>query len=197
MDLRLYDLREDDFDGIIRLGDAVYGKNYLDHNTLEKIYRLSCSRGLCCSKVMYDSSRGVGKLIGFRLTYAPGTWQVDEWCSPQEWRVDSDKVCYFKSNTVDPNYQGMGIGSHLLEVSTHVAKNLGAEAGVAHIWMNSPESSAFRYFVKNGAQLVWVWPNRWSDKTLEYGSVCAHCGTPCECSAAEMIIYFGEQEKNE
>ncbi len=189
MDLRLYDLKEDDFDEIIRLGTAVMGPNYVTSSSLEEIYRSSCSQGRCCSKVMYDSPRGKGKLIGFRLTYAPGNWEIDEWCSPDEWGIEPDKVCYLKSNTIDQDYRRKGIGSLLLDLSIQTACQMGAEAGVAHIWMGSPGNSAFRYFVKNGAQLVWVWPNRWAP------NLCPNtCEGPCHCSGAEMIIHFGEQD---
>ncbi len=197
MDLRLYALREDDFDSIIALGDKVHGEGYLTHTSLEDIYRRSCSRGKCCSYVMYDRPRDKGKLVGFRLTYAPGQWGVDEWCSPSSWGIDPEKVCYFKSNTIDPEYQGKGIGSHLLNVSTQVVQGLGGEAGVAHIWLGSPGNSAFRYFVKNGAKLIWIWPNRWTKSLVEKGSKCSRCGDRCNCSAAEMILHFGGQDQNE
>ncbi len=194
MDLRLYDLREDDFDGIIRLGNKVHGEDYVNHASLEKIHRQSCGRGLCCSKVMYDKPRGVGDLIGFRLTYAPGAWDIDEWCSPDEWGAPPEKVCYFKSNTLDSDYRRQGIGSVLLDVSIQTAQRLGAVAGAAHIWMQSPGASAYRYFTKNGGQLIWVWPARWNEENEKEGYSCSRCGTDCQCDAAEMILHFGELE---
>lgn len=192
MDLRLYDLREDDFDSIIELGNKIHGYNYLDHKKLEQIYKKSCLKGRCCSKVIYDRPRGKGALVGFRLTYAPGNWEIDKWCSPEEWKVDLDKVCYFKSNTVDETYRGLGIGSYLLEASTQTAQGMGALAGVTHIWLQSPGNSAFRYFTKNGGQLIYVWPSRWQEDSLYNGYLCVICGNNCHCDAAEMILYFGE-----
>lgn len=192
MDLRLYDLQKDDFDEIIRLGNTVHGDNYINYQALEKIYQLSFSEEHCCSKVMYDKPRGKGTLIGFRLTYAPGKWEIDKWCSPEDWGTDPGKVCYFKSNTIDADYRGLGIGSHLLDVSIQAVKRQGAIAGVTHIWMQSPGKGAFRYFTKNGGQLIWVWPDRWNEDCSTYGYNCSHCGTDCHCEGAEMILYFGE-----
>jgi hypothetical protein len=166
MDLRLYTLREDDYDRIIELGGSVHGANYLDHRNLDKIYRKSCSRGLCCSYVMYDGFREQKQLVGFRLTYAPGTWEIDKWCSVEDWGVPPEKVCYFKSNTLDEKYR----------------------------WMESPGNSACRYFTKAGGQALWVWPSRWNEDCTNDGYDCIHCGTDCHCTATEMILYFGEQK---
>jgi ribosomal protein S18 acetylase RimI-like enzyme len=199
MDLRLYDLREDDFDGIIKLGNVAHGTNYTTHAALENIYRLSCSNGVCCSKVIYDKPRGKGKLVGFRLTYAPGNWEPDRWCSPEEWEVDPTKVCYFKSNTIDADYRGLGIGPHLLDVSIQVAQKQGAVAGVSHVWLKSPGSNPFHYFTKKGGKLIAVWTDRWEEDLEKFEYACKVCCVggsihPCICPAAEMILYFGEQK---
>ena len=194
MDLNLYNIREDDFGKIIKLAEEVHGKNYVDYVSLEKTYRLSCSRGLCCSKVIYDGSREKGKLIGFRLTYAPGNWEADEWCSPEKWKVPPEKICYFKNVTLAPNYRGLGLGGDLLKVSMGVAKQLGAEAGVAHIWMRSPNNAAYRYFSKAGGQDIRIWPSRWAGDYKTFGYECGNCGKDCDCPGTEMILYFGEQK---
>jgi len=199
-DLQLYSLREDDYDAIIELGAAVHGKNYLTHQSLEQIHRKSCSRGKCCSYVMYDGAREQGNLAAFRLTYAPGQWEVDEWCTPDAWEVEPEKVCYFKSNTVASDYRGQGLGPHLLDVSMQTAKALGAEAGITHIWLSSPGKSAFRYFRRAGGELLWIWPGRWKDDWQKDGYICAYCCRhgaiqPCQCFAAEMILHFGEQDE--
>jgi GNAT superfamily N-acetyltransferase len=194
MDLRFYDLREDDFDDIIRLGIAVHGDNYVGHAMLDKIYRESCSLGLCCSKVVYTGPRKRGQLVGFRLTYAPGQWEIDEWCSTKKWRVPPEKVCYFKSNTVDADYRCQGIGAALLELSIATVKQMGAVAGITHIWMRSPGNSAYRYFRKAGGKDVRVWPARWVDDYEAFGYECSHCGKDCDCPGTEMILFFGEQK---
>ncbi len=192
MDLRLYALGEDDFDSIRALGDTVHGKGYLSHADCEEVLRKSLAGAWNCSYVMYDRPRDQGKLIGFRLTYGPGAWEFDRWCTPEEWEVPPDKVCYFKSNTIDAEYRGQGIGSALLNISTEAVKKMGAVAGVTHIWMQSPGNSAFRYFTKNGGQVVKMWPDRWHEECGHGGYLCARCGPNCHCEAAEMILHFGE-----
>jgi len=201
MDLRIYSLEEEDFAKVIELGEEVHGKNYLTHSGLGKILRRSCSQGRCCSYVLYDRPRNKGgRLVGFRLTYAPGQWEIDEWCTPDEWGVDPEKVCYFKSNTLHPDYRGIGMGLHLLDVSKQTVRQLGGTAGVTHIWLDSPSKGAFRYFTKAGGKTIWIWPNRWtSDLELE-GYECVVCCAndevnPCTCPAAEMILHFGEQDE--
>jgi len=195
--LRLYPLSEEDFDAIIELGDSVHGENYLDHPKLEQILQKSYSGQKCCSYVMYEGARGQGKLIAFRLTYAPGQWEIDEWCTPEEWGVDPAKVCYFKSNTLHPDYRGKGLGLHLLEISKDAVRSLGAEAGVTHIWIASPSRGAFRYFAKAGGKIVWIWPDRWAKEKDYRCVVCCKDGqdSPCGCDAAEMILHFGEQDE--
>ena len=199
MDLRLYDLREDDFDVIISLGNSVHGNNYVNHDELDQIYRKSCTQGLCCSKVMYDRPRDVGKLIGFRLTYAPGQWDYisDIQCSSEEWGESPEKVCYFKSITIDSDYRGLGIGPYLLDVSIQTVKRQGGVAGVTHIWIKSPGTNPFKYFAKAGGELLWVWPDRWKQDPEGGGYQCRLCCKtgvlrPCGCLAAEMILHFGE-----
>ncbi len=200
MDLNLYDLREDDFTNIIKLGEKVHGVNYLNAAALEDIYRRSCVKGLCCSKVIYDGNREKESLVGFRLTYAPGTWEIDEWCSPKKWEVSPEKICYFKSGTLASNYRGQGIGGDLLRISVAVARRQGAEAGVTHIWMQSPHNSAYKYFSKAGGQLIRSWPYRWVEDLEKSGYKCIVCckdGTEraCNCDGAEMILYFGEENE--
>jgi len=194
VDLMFYNLREDDFDDIIRLGNEVHGENYVDHAMLEKIFRKSCSLGLCCSKVVYTGPRKRGQLVGFRLTYAPGNWEIDEWCPTEKWGVPPEKVCYFKSVTLDENYRGKGIGSALLQMSIAAAKQMGAVAGITHIWMLSPGGSAYKYFTRAGGKDVRVWPKRWAGDYEKDGYLCIIHGKNCICDATEMILFFGEQK---
>jgi len=59
--------------------------------------------------VQEDSSE---KLVGFRITFAAQSWEIDQWCSPELWQASMNKCCYFKYNTVDENYRGLGIGKN-------------------------------------------------------------------------------------
>jgi ribosomal protein S18 acetylase RimI-like enzyme len=186
----IYNLREDDFDRIIDLGEEVHGKNYLDHAALETILRKSVDRGLNCSYVAYDGFREDSKLIGFRLTYAPGKWEIDEWCSPDKWKVAPEKVCYFKTNTVAAAYRGKGLGTLLLNTSINTVRRLGGEAGLTHIWLRSPGNSAWRYFTKAGGKMVKTWPAKWAGDYEKDGYLCILDGKNCVCDGAEMILYF-------
>ncbi len=180
--LRIVPYDHSSFEDVIKLGNLVHGDNYLNPESAEEIYLKGLKDGLNASCVCYIDD----KLVGFRLTYAPGNWELDKWCSPEEWHTDRDAVCYFKCNTVDESLRGKGIGSKLLQHSIAIAKQQGAKAGVSHIWLQSPGNSAFKYMTKAGGELVKEHPGKWGD--LDYD--CPICGIGCKCVAAEMIVHF-------
>jgi GNAT superfamily N-acetyltransferase len=174
------------FKDVMVLGNHVHGDNYLSDESIAVIHQLGLLAGLNASFVAYDGD----KLVGFRLTYAPGAWNIDKWCTTNEWGHAKEKVCYFKCNTVDESCRGQGIGSLLLKRSIEIAKKQGSEAGIAHIWMQSPGNSAFRYMTKAGAKVVKTHPERWLGNSLNEGYHCVICHGECHCDAAEMIIHF-------
>ncbi|MBE1301963.1 MAG: GNAT family N-acetyltransferase [Alteromonadaceae bacterium] len=176
----------EDFAGVIELGNAVHGDNYLDVEKTQSLYEASYHHGINASFVAYDQD----ELVGFRLTQAAGKWNIDQWCTPESWQSDTSSTCYFKSNTVNAEYRGYGIGSNLLKLSIDNAKKQGATAGLAHIWLASPGNSAFKYFSKCGGKLVKEHPNRWAQWCIDDGYVCPVCIEGCSCIAAEMIIHF-------
>ena len=135
-----------------------------------------------------------GYLVGFRLTIAADKWKPDEWCSPELWTLSPHQVCYFKCNTVDEKVRGQGVGSTLLKKSIASARLQGAVAGLAHIWLASPGNSAFSYFKACGGELVKEHPNRWQKYSIEDNYDCPVCGSLCECTAAEMLLQFTENE---
>lgn len=190
--IRFYPLGESDFESIILLGAQVHGTNYLSQTELETVLDKSKSQGINCSLVAYDGPREENNLIGFRLTYAPGKWEPDKWCSVNEWNIEPDEVCYFKSNTLDSGYRGQGIGQNLLQESIQYARLQGAKAGVTHIWMQSPGNSAYRYFTKAGGHLIRIYPDRWREDIQKSGYNCIIDGNDCHCDGAEMILYFEE-----
>lgn len=203
MNIKYLQLSPVHFDAIIALGNHVHGDNYLDTTSIETLYRKSFSQGLNASWVAVINSddhlatEGAenrkcddGYLIGFRLTIAAQAWQQDQWCSPSEWGVDCNDVCYFKCNTVDSNARGLGVGSTLLKKSIQIAKLQGAKAGLAHIWLASPENSAFGYFSACGGELIKKHKNKWRALSIEEGYQCPVCLDLCECEAAEMLLQF-------
>lgn len=198
------------FKQVIKLANEVHGEGYLDEQRLinwaarsipgqqiktEANYKEAntCSYVALLENEATDKPEcqtKVQQLIGFRITYTPDNWQSDQWCSPQLWQVDKSKCCYFKCNTVDENFRGLGIGKKLLQLSIEAAKAQGALAGIAHLWKQSPNNSAVAYFTHCGGKLIKSHPNKWNDESKN-GYVCILCGHDCHCEAAEMILRFG------
>lgn len=181
-------LNQQHFDAVIQLGNGVHGDNYLDQPAIQRIYQLGLKDKINASWVAMDQD----KLVGFRLTIAAGNWQPDKWCRPELWPTAIDKTCYFKCNTVNPDYQGSGIGSAMLKHSVESARQQGAQAGLAHIWLASPGNSAFKYFSKCGGKLIKEHPGKWLENCIYDGYVCPICGTDCDCVAAEMLLPFND-----
>ena len=174
-----------DFGAVISLALKVHGAGYIDQNKMQNWYEKGIYKGGNASFVAYDEHT----LIGFRLTFAAGLWQIDQWCSPELWPIDSQRVCYFKCNTVSENYRGYGVGSQLLKLSITAAKKQGAQAGVSHLWRQSPGNSAVKYFMKCGGKLIKDHPDRWHELSTK-GYDCTICHFDCHCVAAEMMIVF-------
>lgn len=174
-----------DFSKVIELANQVHGDSYLNDDKIKQWVEQGISDQINAGYVVYHDQ----KLIGFRITYAAQKWQIDEWCSTELWQVPTEKVCYFKCNTVDENYRCQGIGSKLLKLSIEALKKQGAQAGVSHLWKQSPGNSAVKYFTKCGGQLVKTHPDKWYQASKN-GFNCVICGFNCHCEAAEMIIYF-------
>ena len=178
-------LTPDDFNNIIILGNNVHGDGYLNDENIQQWYERGLSNDINCGFVVYDGD----KLIGFRITFAMNNWKIDQWSSPNLWKVSADKVCYFKCNTVDERYRGHGIGGKLLKLSIDACQQQGAQAGVSHLWKQSPGNSAIKYFSKCGGELIKSHPDKWLEES-KGGYDCILCGFNCHCEAAEMIIYF-------
>ncbi|MFQ3248612.1 MAG: ribosomal protein S18 acetylase RimI-like enzyme [Glaciecola sp.] len=206
MTINYVQLAPEHFAAIIDLGNHVHGDNYLDENSIRDIYERSFSNNINASWVAVISAQQEdilgtsvrntpdGYLVGFRLTIAADKWQPDEWCSPELWMLPPNQVCYFKCNTVDENVRGQGVGSSLLKKSIASASSQGAEAGLAHIWLASPGNSAFSYFKACGGKLVKEHANKWQKHSIEDNYDCPVCGSLCECTAAEMLLQFQENE---
>jgi len=174
-----------DYHAVIALGTKVHGEGYIDLANLKNWVAKGTKNNINAGFVAYKQNI----LVGFRLTFAVGQWQIDQWCSPKLWQTAKESVCYFKCNTVDENYRGYGIGSHLLKLSIDAAKNQGALAGASHLWMQSPGNSAVKYFTKCGGTLIKEHADRWNHLSSQ-GYICPICHNNCHCSAAEMMIYF-------
>ena len=186
----IVNLAEEHFSEIVRLGNKINGEGYLDDKRMEEIFFKGLSRGLNCNYVACDA----GTLIGFRLGYAPGKWEIDKWCTVQAWGVPPEKVCYLKANMVEEEYRRQGIGTTLLTKSLETAKEMGAVAAVSHLWVDSPSGGAIKYFARADGRFIKIHRNRWLEDCITSNYRCVIHGDYCTCSAAEMIIYLGEQE---
>ncbi|WP_299496742.1 GNAT family N-acetyltransferase [uncultured Shewanella sp.] len=180
-------LEKEDFSAVIALGNRVHGAGYLTPSSLMCMRNMGIKAGVNASFVLYQGEA----LAGFRLTYAPEQWQVDQWCSPKQWGIPVKDLCYFKCNTIAPQFQGQGGGGQLLTAAIQAVKKQGGLGGISHLWQQSPNNAAVKYFTKAGGELVAIHSKRWSDP-VEYADYeCVLCGSPCECSACEMILRFG------
>jgi ribosomal protein S18 acetylase RimI-like enzyme len=175
------------FAAVIALGNQVHGDGYLSDELIRLYYQQGQKAGHNAGVIALDNQG----LAGFRLAFAPGQWQPDQWCSPQLWGVPVAQVGYFKCNTVRPDLQGSGIGGALLQLSIQAFIAQGAVAGVAHLWVQSPGNAAVRYFSKHGGELVKIHPDKWREDSLN-GYECVRCGFDCHCDAAEMILRLAQ-----
>ncbi|GIU38334.1 GNAT family N-acetyltransferase [Shewanella schlegeliana] len=174
------------FDAVIALGNQVHGDGYLDAKSLAHIVSLGYKKGINSCFVAIEK----GALLGFRLCYAPGQWPIDKWCSPKLWGIEEECVGYFKCNTVAKDARGKGLGGRLLQASISALTQQGATAGVSHLWQQSPNNAAVKYFTKAGGKLIYEHPNRWNDTEEHPDYVCILCGPNCHCVACEMLLTF-------
>ncbi|RTE86249.1 MULTISPECIES: GNAT family N-acetyltransferase [Gammaproteobacteria] len=172
---------------VVKLANEVHGDNYLSPESFRDYLKKGTTqdgRNLNWLAFMDE------ELVGIRLTFAAGNWDVDEWCSPSEWNIPADKLCYFKCAAVSEKSQGRGVGKGLLYHAIVEAVGSGCHGGLAHIWRQSPNNSAFQYFSKCGGELVKDHPDRWLSASLNDGYYCPVCDGTCYCVAAEMILPF-------
>jgi len=182
------------FKQVIKLANEIHGDGYLNEKSIADWVNRGISNKINCAYValLDDNSTPNNKqLIGFRITFAAEHWRADKWCCPDLWQITKDKCCYFKCNTVDEKYRSLGVGKKLLQLSIAAAKQQGSQAGVAHLWKQSPNNSAVAYFTHCGGELIKSHPGKWNEKSKQ-GYHCILCGNDCHCEAAEMIIYFDE-----
>jgi ribosomal protein S18 acetylase RimI-like enzyme len=184
------------FKQVIHLANEVHGDGYLNEESIADWTSRGISKSEnCCYVALWNSDTSPKqtepdkKLIGFRITFAPEHWNIDQWYSPELWQIPKEQCCYFKCNTVDEAYRGLGIGKALLQLSIQTAKKQGAQAGISHLWKQSPNNSAVAYFTHCGGELVNSHPDKWNEDSKK-GYNCTLCGHDCHCEAAEMIIYF-------
>ena len=178
-------LTAEHYSAVIKLGNLVHGDGYLDDTKIRLWTNKGINQNINTSFVALLN----GQVIGFRITFAAKQWLIDQWCTPKLWRVPEQSCCYFKCNTVDESYRSLGVGKKLLQLAIEAAKKQGAQAGISHLWKQSPNNSAVFYFTKCGGELVKSHADKWNEESKQ-GYNCILCGCDCHCEAAEMIIDF-------
>lgn len=171
---------------VIDLANRIHGDNYLDPDSFQQYLVAGSSADAQLNWVAFRDE----ELVGLRLTSAPGKWRIDSFCTPDAWPLPIERLCYFKCAAVDENAQGLGIGKTLLFRSIESAKHMGCQAGLAHIWMQSPNNSAYEYFKRCGGTMINVHEKRWYRASIEDGFYCPVCDGTCYCDAGEMLLTF-------
>lgn len=182
--MMIRELQTSDLAAVKDFTDQWIGENYYQMSELEECLTFSQAQNLNASFVAMDGE----KLIGVRLTYAPGSWvQKARGITPTEWDSEADRVAYFKSLFIHGDYQKKGIGKKLSDKSISVLKELKAKAIICHSWLESPGNSSQKYLMKMGFSEVAQHPKFWYPIDYE----CTRCAPErCVCTASEMIKYL-------
>lgn len=186
MDLLIEPIKDQDFAAVLKFTDKHIGEGYFSEDKLKKVFQGSKWQGQSMSFVLKDLK---GNIFGVRLSYPPMQWpdrHPSQKLHPHLWRVELDKVAYFQSLFLADEAQGRGYGQRLSLASIEHLKMAGAKAVVCHSWNESPGNSSRRYLDKLGFQPVIDIPYYW--KEIPYS--CTRCGSPCLCTATEMILYL-------
>lgn len=179
-------IKKSDIDNIKNFTDRWIGEGYYNLEELEEAFELSLFEKETCSFLAENNKT---ELVGVRLSFAPGKWmeKFPETTSPYYWKVDSQKVAYFKSLFVGEQFQGLGVGRTLSQKSLESLQKMGAVGVVCHSWLESPGNSSQRYLRKMNFQPVKEHPKFWYQ--VDY--LCTRCRPArCECTALEMIKYL-------
>jgi ribosomal protein S18 acetylase RimI-like enzyme len=171
---------------VIDLANEVHGDNYLTPESFQHYLSAGTAGNVQLNWLAIKD----GEMLGVRLTLAPGEWPIDSFCTPSEWPFPADKLCYFKCAAVSEKARGLGIGKTLLQRSIDSAKELGCQGGLAHIWMQSPQNSAYEYFTRCGGEMIKQHGKRWYQASVEDGYYCPVCDGTCYCDAGEMLLKF-------
>jgi predicted N-acetyltransferase YhbS len=178
--------RESDIAEVRRFADRYIGENYFTDDQLQEVLRNSATPHGSVSFVAVEPN---GEIVGLRLSYPPGHWDMSiDGLSQEKWKVAPSEIAYFQSLFVASDRMGAGIGPKMSEASIEVIRKAGAKAILCHSWLESPNNSSVRYLKKLGFEEVCLHPRFWAD--VDY--LCSGCRVkPCTCTAVEMILYLG------
>jgi predicted N-acetyltransferase YhbS len=175
-------LKAKDLEAVKKFADLSIGENYYSLEELNDILARSEKNKIMCSFVLVENNQ----VVGFRLSYPPGNWNKGKGQKLRAdlWKIPIEEVGYFQSMFLSDHLQGQGWGPKLSEAAISALKEAGAKAIVTHSWVESPHGSSGKYLRKIGFQSVALHQEYW--KEIDY--VCSRDGTPCLCTAEEMIL---------
>ncbi len=175
-------IQQADWPQIVELSDKNFGTNYITSNELAKNFSKKHKNNSLCSYVLENPDY---KIMGVRLTYAPGSWPQDLVSrSSNKWPITLDKLAYFKTLFLDSSLQGQGFGPKLTKLSFDSLIQLNTKAVVCHSWKESPNNSSERYLLNAGFKPLVEINNFWDYKEYD----CVLClPDKCKCTATEMI----------
>jgi hypothetical protein len=164
--------------------DRWIGMNYYSVTELELIQEQSCNKQMNASLLAFSS----GRLIGVRLSLAPGSWlSTNLKISPELWQAEKNEVAYFKSLFIHENYRRLGLGKEMSLKSQEILAKMGAKAILTHSWLESPKNSSQEYLLKYNFKELVRYQKFWNH--INY--LCTRCAPrACECTAVEMIKYI-------
>ncbi len=187
MNVKIVSFNELEVEKIIQFTNVNIRNNYYSKDDIFSLKKMSIdSKG----EVSFGLLDDLGNLIGLRITLLPGhllTKINNKYLSINAWKVDSENVAYFKSLFIDKNFQKMGYGTKLTQLSIDKLKERDVGAVLAHSWIESPGNSSVNYLKAMGFEEVNSHKNFWSEIDYE----CIGCKSkPCMCTAMEMILYL-------
>ena len=182
--LRIIEMTPNNFNEVLKISDAVLGKNYLTHEDCKNYWENGVKNKYRNSLIAEKNN----KVVGFLFAFTPGNWKPDEFCSQKEWPGKVEEATYIKLMGVLQNYQRRGVGAKLLNKSIQIAKAQGAKFIVSHIWYNSPGEAPLRLFKKFGAREIKLYREKWYKESRSASWQCARCGSLCHCDSLEIVI---------
>lgn len=180
--------------GMAALTDLQFGEGWGDFDSLGRQLKEG-ARALVLEKD--EEEDGSSTVVGMRVFNPPGTWNVSCWpdlapCSVELWRDKGfrlETMSLARSIIIHPSYQRRGLGEKLLRESFKLAKSLGSEGMLCHVW--APQKSATALALKQRAEFPSIFiakhADAWTKYSIDSCWQCPFCGNPCHCDAIEII----------
>lgn len=172
---------------VVDIIDNELGKNYVEYSQLEQ-YILNSDEYIC--KIAVNKFNAIVGFCLCRILERNNFYQyvkVDETIVPPYVNV-VDKIGVIKTVVIDKKYQGLGVGSLLVNDAINEFKNRGTKVISSVAWKNGEKVNIGGILEKIGMKPCITIEDYWKEESLMQGFSCPVCGKPpCHCSA---IIYF-------